>query len=145
MHVLGWGVVVLGVCWVKPAGEGVLGTLAGVSSKQPIWDRGQGCTPQCTPTVTFFGDQVLGFYLRMEDMSSPRSEIEWINMSIGLRTHHPAERGVRAELSSASAEPYLLRMDSGVSVGERWRLDHPLRATPVWPHGSISQFRYRPF
>jgi hypothetical protein len=64
---------------------------------------------------------VLGFYLRMEDMSSPRFETEWINLSIGLRTHHPTERGVRAELSSASAEPYPLRMDRGVSVGERWR------------------------
>jgi hypothetical protein len=26
--------------WGKLAGEGILGTLAGVSSKQPIWDRG---------------------------------------------------------------------------------------------------------
>jgi hypothetical protein len=40
MHVFGMGIVVLGVSGVKPAGEGVLGTLAGVSSKQPIWDRG---------------------------------------------------------------------------------------------------------
>jgi hypothetical protein len=64
---------------------------------------------------------VLGFYLRLEDMSSPRSETEWINLSIGLRTHQSAERGVRAELSSASAEPDLLRKDSGVSVGERWK------------------------
>jgi hypothetical protein len=55
--------------------------------------------------------------LRMEDMSSPRSEIEWINLSIGLRTHHPAERGVRAELSSASAETYLLRKDTGYLWG----------------------------
>jgi hypothetical protein len=53
----------------------------------------------------------------MEDMSSPRSEIEWINLSIGLHTHHPAERGVRAELSSASAEPYLLRKDRGYLRG----------------------------
>jgi hypothetical protein len=37
---VGVGIVVLGVSGVKPAGEGVLGTLAGVSSKQPIWDRG---------------------------------------------------------------------------------------------------------
>jgi hypothetical protein len=118
---VGMGIVVLGVCVVKLAGEGVLGTLAGVSSKQPIWDRGQGCTPQCTPTVTVFEAWVLGFYLCLEDMSSPRSETEWINLSIGLSTHHPAERGVRAELSSASAEPYLLRMDRRVSVGERWR------------------------
>jgi hypothetical protein len=40
MHVFGMGIVALGVSGVKPAGEGVLGTLAGVSSKQPIWDQG---------------------------------------------------------------------------------------------------------
>jgi hypothetical protein len=40
MHVFGVGIVVLDVSGVKLAGEGVLGTLAGVSSKQPIWDRG---------------------------------------------------------------------------------------------------------
>jgi hypothetical protein len=33
---VGMGIMVLGVCGVKPEGEGVLGTLAGVSSKQPI-------------------------------------------------------------------------------------------------------------
>jgi hypothetical protein len=59
----------------------------------------------------------MGFCLHLEDMSSPRSETEWINLSIGHRTHHPAESGDRAVLSSASAEPYMLRMDSGVSVG----------------------------
>jgi hypothetical protein len=32
--------VVLGVSRVKPVGEGVLGTLAGLSSKQLIRDRG---------------------------------------------------------------------------------------------------------
>jgi hypothetical protein len=51
---------------------------------------------------------VLGFYSRLEDMSSPRSETEWTDLFTGpLRTHHPAERGVRAELISASEEPYL--------------------------------------
>jgi hypothetical protein len=35
--------------------------------------------------------------------------------------------------------------DSGVSVEERWRWDHPLRATPVWPHRSISQLQCNPF
>jgi hypothetical protein len=54
--------VVLGVSAVKPAGEGILGTLTGVSSKQSIWDRGWGCTPQCAPTCIVFGAQVLGFY-----------------------------------------------------------------------------------
>jgi hypothetical protein len=51
---------------------------------------------------------VLGFYLRLEDMSSPQSENEWTDLFMGpLHTHHRGERGVRAELSSASAEPYL--------------------------------------
>jgi hypothetical protein len=40
MHVFAMGLVVLGVSGIKPAREGILGTLAGVSSKQPIWDRG---------------------------------------------------------------------------------------------------------
>jgi hypothetical protein len=49
---------------------------------------------------------VLGFYLRMEDMSSPQSKTEWADLFMGpLHTHHPTERGVRAELSSESAEP----------------------------------------
>jgi hypothetical protein len=60
------------------------------------------------PYLTVFGTLVLGFYLRMEDMSLPRSETEWADLFTGpLRTHHPVERGVRAELSSKSAEPYL--------------------------------------
>jgi hypothetical protein len=51
---------------------------------------------------------VLGFYLRLEDMSSPRFEREWTDLFMGpLRTHHLVESGVRAELSLASAEPYL--------------------------------------
>jgi hypothetical protein len=50
----------------------------------------------------------LGFYLRLEDMSSPQFETEWTDLFTGpLRTHHPAEHGVRAELSSVSTEPYL--------------------------------------
>jgi hypothetical protein len=30
---------------------------------------------------------VLGFYLRLEDMSSPRSETEWDNRFAGLYVH----------------------------------------------------------
>jgi hypothetical protein len=60
---------------------------------------------------------VLGFYLRLEDMSSPRSETEWIKLSIGHCTHHPAESGDRAVLSSASAEPYLPRKARGYLWG----------------------------
>jgi hypothetical protein len=59
----------------------------------------------------------LGFYLRLEDMRPPRSETEWINLSIGHHTHHPAESGDRDELSSASEEPYLPRKDRGYLWG----------------------------
>jgi hypothetical protein len=52
---VGVGIVVLGVSGIKPAGEGVFGTLAGMISKQPIWDRGWGYTPQRVPTLTVFG------------------------------------------------------------------------------------------
>jgi hypothetical protein len=99
--------VVLGVSGLKLA-EGVLGTLAGVSLEQPIWDRGWRCTPQCVPTCTVFEAQVLGFYLRMEDMSLPPSEREWINLSIGLSYTPPRREGGQGQ------------QDSGVSVGERW-------------------------
>jgi hypothetical protein len=38
---------------------------------------------------------VLGFYLHLEDMSSPRSETKWTDLFMGpLRTHYPAERGL---------------------------------------------------
>jgi hypothetical protein len=62
MHVLGEWIVVLGMCGVKLTGEGVLGTLAWVSLKQPIWDQGWGCTFRCIPALMVFGGQVLGFY-----------------------------------------------------------------------------------
>jgi hypothetical protein len=52
---VGMGIVVLGVCGVKTGRRRRFGYFGGVSSRQPIWDRGQGCTPQCTPTVTVFG------------------------------------------------------------------------------------------
>jgi hypothetical protein len=59
---VGMGIVVFGVPEEKPVGEGVLlGTLAGVSSKQLIWDRGWGFTPPCILACTVFGAQVLGF------------------------------------------------------------------------------------
>jgi hypothetical protein len=115
------GIVVLGVSAVKIGRRRRFGYFGGGELETTDLGSGTGGTPKCTPTVTVFGAYVLGFYLRLEDMSSPRSETEWINLSIGHRAHHPAESGDRAELSSVSAEPYLLRMDSGVSVGERWR------------------------
>jgi hypothetical protein len=50
----------------------------------------------------------------------PRSENEWTDLFTGpFRTHHLVESGVRAELNSASAEPYL-PAGQRVTVGERW-------------------------
>jgi hypothetical protein len=37
---------------------------------------------------------VLGFYLRLEDMSSPRSETEWINLLIGPSYTTPPSMGL---------------------------------------------------
>jgi hypothetical protein len=92
-----------------------------------------------------FGAHVLGYYLHMEDMSLPRSESEWTDLFTGtLRTHHLAERGVRAELSLASANPYLAVGYRGISRGEMGVRPPFLSATPVWPHGSISHFRCNP-
>jgi hypothetical protein len=101
--------VVLGVSGGKPAGEGVFGYFDRGELKTTDLGSGIGVHSLVYPCLTVFRAYVLGFYLRVEDMSSPRSEIEWADLfTRPLRTHHPAERGVRAELSSRSAEPYLL-------------------------------------
>jgi hypothetical protein len=96
LHVacVGMGIVVLGVCWVKIGRRRRFGYFGGrgrggggeFQTTDP-----RGCTPQCAPTFTAFGAQVLGFYLRMEDMSLTRSESEWIILSIGL-SYTPSRR-----------------------------------------------------
>jgi hypothetical protein len=52
--------VVLGVRGVKPAGEGDLGTWAGVSSKQPIGDRGIGVHSSVYPYYDGFWSTGVG-------------------------------------------------------------------------------------
>jgi hypothetical protein len=78
------GIVVLGVCGVKTAGEGVLGNLAGVSLKQPIWDRGWGCTPHCVLTL-----QVLLAYGGYE-LTQVRKQVD--RPSHGTFTYTPPRR-----------------------------------------------------
>jgi hypothetical protein len=58
---VGMGIGVLGVCGENPAGEGVLGTLAGVSSKQPIWDQGRGALLSVSPLLRFSEPRCWGF------------------------------------------------------------------------------------
>jgi hypothetical protein len=72
-------------------------------------DLGSGTGMHSSVYPHFYGFRSLGVgvYLRLEDMSSPRSETEWAPLHGTLRTHHLAEREVRAELSSTSVEPYL--------------------------------------
>jgi hypothetical protein len=50
---------------------------------------------------------VLGFYLRLEDMGSPQSEIEWANRFTGLyvNTTSPSVGLVRVELSKCETIP----------------------------------------
>ena len=77
---------ILGVSEVKPVGEGVLGYLAGVSSKQP--DLGSRAGGSLLGHSLFgaygrhncFGSTGVRVLIRMEDMSSPRSATEWIYM-----------------------------------------------------------------
>jgi hypothetical protein len=107
--------VVLGVSGVKTGRRRRFGYFGGGELETTDLGSGTGLHSSVYPYC--YGFRSLG----LEDMSSPRSETEWINLSIGHRAHHPAESWDRAVLSSASAEPYLLRMGSGVSVGERWR------------------------
>jgi hypothetical protein len=84
---------------------------------------------------------VLGFYLRLEYMSSPRLETEWTDLFTGpLRTHHPAERGVMAELSSA-VRNHTCQQDRGYQWGRGGERPPSHSVSPVWPHGGISQFR----
>jgi hypothetical protein len=68
---------------------------------------------------------VLGFYLRLEDMSSPQSETEWINLSIGLSYTPPrwAWGYGRVELGNCGTIP-ASRIE-GISGGEVER-DHLL-------------------
>jgi hypothetical protein len=68
------------------------------------------------------------------DQLVDRTSVHTTPSSVGLETSWA--RQVRS---------HTYQEDSGVLMGERWRWDHPLRATPVWPHGGISQFRRRPF
>jgi hypothetical protein len=102
------GIVVLGVSRIKPAGEGIFGYFGGGELETTDLGSGTGVHSSVHPYFDSFWSLGVGFYLRLDDMSSPRSETEWIDLFMGpLCTHHPAERGVRDELSSASAESYL--------------------------------------
>jgi hypothetical protein len=87
---------------------------------------------------------VLGFYLRLEDMSSPRSETEWINLSTGLSyTPHRRAWGLgRVELGKCGTIP-TSRIEgiSGREVGLR---PLSLSVSPVCPHRGISQFQCCP-
>jgi hypothetical protein len=58
---VGMGIVVLGVRGVKTGRRRCFGTLAGVSSKQSIWDRGWGCTSHVSPLVRYSEHMCWGF------------------------------------------------------------------------------------
>jgi hypothetical protein len=104
---VGMGIVVLGVCgenrrekafWVLWRGELETTDLG----------SGTGMHSSVHSHFYYFQSPGVGVLLALEDMSSPRSETEWTDLfTRPLRTHHLIERGVRAELSSASAELYL--------------------------------------
>jgi hypothetical protein len=69
--------------WGKTGRRRCFGYLGG--GELEIIDLGSGIRVQSSvyPYFMVFRASGLGFYLRLEDMSSPRSETEWINLSIG--------------------------------------------------------------
>jgi hypothetical protein len=81
------GVVVFGASGTKPAGKGVFWYFGGGELETTDLGSGIGVRSSCIPTLMVLGAYVLGFYLRMEDMSSPRSETEWANCFTGLYVH----------------------------------------------------------
>jgi hypothetical protein len=65
---------------------------------------------------------VLGFYLRMEDMSSPQSETEWTDLFTGsLRTPPPLPSMGLGPSRARKVWDHTCQQDSGVSVEEWWR------------------------
>jgi hypothetical protein len=98
---------------------------------------GMGLHSLVYPRCTVFGAQVLGFYLRLENMSSPRSETEWANRFTGLFIHTTLLRvGLgRVEFGKCGTIP-ASRIE-GISGGEVGVRPPSLSASPVWPHGSI--------
>jgi hypothetical protein len=81
--------VVLGVCGVKSGGEGVLGTLAGVSSKHRLGIGDGDVLLSASLILQFLEHRCRGFIISLEDMSLPRSESEWIILSIGFFSYTP--------------------------------------------------------
>jgi hypothetical protein len=59
------GIAVIGVSGIKPAGESVMGTLAGVSSRQPIWDLGIGMHSSVYPYFDGFRSLGVGVLLAL--------------------------------------------------------------------------------
>jgi hypothetical protein len=76
--------------WGKSAGEDILGTLAGVSSKQPIGDG--DVLLSASLLLQFLRHRCWGFIIHLEDMSSPLSETEWANRFMGLFVHTTSPR-----------------------------------------------------
>jgi hypothetical protein len=136
--------VVLGVSGIKPAGEGVFGYFD--RGELETTDLGSGIGVHSSLYPYFDGFQSLGVGVLL---ALGGHELAPVRNRVGqplhgtLRTHHLAERGVRAELSSASAGPYLPQ-DRGYQWGRGGERPPSLGASPMWPHGSISQFRCSP-
>jgi hypothetical protein len=94
--------------WDKTGRRRHFGYFGGGELETTDLGSGIGMHSSVCPYFDGFRSLGVGDLLARGGLSSPQSETEWIDLFTGpLHTHHPAERGVRAELSSASAEPYL--------------------------------------
>jgi hypothetical protein len=88
------GIVVLGVRGVKTGRRRCFWYFGGGELETTNLGSGIGMHSLVYPHYTIFGAQVLGFYLCLENMSSPRFETEWANRFTGLFVHTTSPRVV---------------------------------------------------
>jgi hypothetical protein len=85
------GVVDLGVSGIKTGSRRRFGYFGGGELETTGLGLGIGVHSSVYLYFDGFRSLGVGFYLRLEDMSSPRSETEWINLSIGLSYTQPRQ------------------------------------------------------
>jgi hypothetical protein len=102
------GIVDFGMSGIKPVGEGVFGYFGRGELETTDLGSGIGVHSSVCPYFDGFWSLGVGVLLAFGGYELAPSETEWTDLFMGpLHTHYLVDRGVRAELSSASAEPYL--------------------------------------
>jgi hypothetical protein len=74
-------------------------------------------------------------------MSSPRSETEWANHFTGLYVHTTSPSVGLGPSWSRQVQNHTYQQDKGYQWGRGGERPPSLGASPMWPHGGISQFQ----